>query len=165
MCLFQRGLQSDACRCATIETLRRNYISDGSVFSQTAQAIIKSPNSKRQDRFPIDVIGESHLLWPVSFTLATLAGKACCNPSNFFRAFARLCWLCVLEEGNCVATSNYKPHAESHQQHLALCMERHLRTVAIIIEVTNRHTDYSRMPAAALHRNHWQLRVIKRFFN
>ena len=36
---------------------------------------------------------------------------------------------------------NYKPQVESRQQHLALCMDRHLRSVAIMIEVTSRHTE------------------------
>ena len=51
---------------------------------------------------------------------------------------------------------NYKPQVESRQQHLALCMDRHLRSVAIMIEVTSRHlecthfySDCSQMPAVA----------------
>ena len=55
------------------------------------------------------------------------------------------------------AASTTKPLAESHQQHLALYMECHLRRVTIMIEVTSRHPewthfnlDYSRMPAVAL---------------
>ena len=36
---------------------------------------------------------------------------------------------------------NYKPQAESHQQHLALYTNRHLRSVAIMIEVISRHTE------------------------
>ena len=53
---------------------------------------------------------------------------------------------------------NYKQQVESRQQHLALYMDCHLRSVAITIEVTSRHTeythfnlDYSRIPAVALH--------------
>ena len=52
---------------------------------------------------------------------------------------------------------NYKPQLESRQQHLALYMDRHLRSVAIMIEVTSRHMEcthfnpnYSRMPVVAL---------------
>ena len=52
---------------------------------------------------------------------------------------------------------NYKPRASDPQQ-LALYVERHLRLVAIMIEVSSRHTkcanfnpDYSQMPAVALH--------------
>ena len=48
----------------------------------------------------------------------------------------------------------YKLQAESRQQHLALYMDRHLRSVAIMIEVTSHHMecthfnlDYSQMPA------------------
>ena len=36
---------------------------------------------------------------------------------------------------------NYKPQAESRQQHLSLYMDRHLRSVAIIIEMTGRHME------------------------
>ena len=68
----------------------------------------------------------------------------------FFRPFARLRWLRVLEEGNCVAASN------TNHKHLSLYMDRHLRSVAIMIEVTNRHMecthfnlDYSQMSAIA----------------
>ena len=53
---------------------------------------------------------------------------------------------------------NYKPQKESCQQHLALYMDRHLRSVAIMIEVTSWHMkcthfnlNYSRMPAIAQH--------------
>ena len=53
--------------------------------------------------------------------------------------------------------SNYKPQTESHQQHFGLYMERHLRSAAIIMEMTSRHTEcthfnlyYSQIPAAAL---------------
>ena len=47
---------------------------------------------------------------------------------------------------------NYKPQAESRQQHLALYMDRHLRSVAIMIEVTrpevgNRRPFYSKCAA------------------
>ena len=35
---------------------------------------------------------------------------------------------------------NYKPQTESHQQHLALHMDRHLHSVAIMI-VTSRHME------------------------
>ena len=52
---------------------------------------------------------------------------------------------------------NYKPQTESHQQQLALHMDRHLRSVAIMIEVTSRHmectyfnSNYNRMPAVSL---------------
>ena len=52
---------------------------------------------------------------------------------------------------------NYKQQVESRQQHLALYMDRHLHSLAIMIEVTSRHTecthfnlDYSRMPPVAL---------------
>ena len=52
---------------------------------------------------------------------------------------------------------NYKPQADSRQQHLALYMNRHLSLVAIMIKVTNRHTkcthfklDYIRIFAIAL---------------
>ena len=52
---------------------------------------------------------------------------------------------------------NYKPQVESRQQHLAFYTERHLCSVAIMIEVTSRHlecihfnSDYSQMPAVAL---------------
>ena len=52
---------------------------------------------------------------------------------------------------------NYKPQAESRQQHLALYVDCYLRSVAIRIEVTSRHIkctyfdlDYSRMLALAL---------------
>ena len=55
-----------------------------------------------------------------------------------------------------VSNFNYKPQAESRQQHLALCMDRHLRSAAIMIEVTGRQTEstpfnqyYSQMPAVA----------------
>ena len=58
---------------------------------------------------------------------------------------------------NSLSNFNYKPHTESHQQHLDLFIERHLRSVAIMIELTSRHTectyfnsDYSQMPAVAL---------------
>ena len=51
---------------------------------------------------------------------------------------------------------NYKPQAESCLQQLALCMDRHQCSVAIMIEVTSCHTkcahfnlDCSRMPAVA----------------
>ena len=53
-----------------------------------------------------------------------------------------------------VSNINYKSQVESQQQHLALYTERHLRSVAIMIEVTSRHMecthfnlDYSQMPA------------------
>ena len=49
-----------------------------------------------------------------------------------------------------------QPLTESHQQHLALYMDRHLRSIAIMIEVTSRHVEYthfdldcSRMTAVA----------------
>ena len=52
---------------------------------------------------------------------------------------------------------NYKPQVKSRQTHLALYSDRHLRSVAIMIEVTSRHMectrfklDYSRMLAVAL---------------
>ena len=60
---------------------------------------------------------------------------------------------------NCTNCSNlnYKPQTECRQQHLALYMDRHLRYVAIMIEVTSRHMecthfnlDYRQMPAVAL---------------
>ena len=51
---------------------------------------------------------------------------------------------------------NYKPQTQSRQQRLVLYMDHHLRSVAIMIEVTSHHTeyihcnlDYSRMPAAS----------------
>ena len=57
----------------------------------------------------------------------------------------------------CSNLNYYKPQTESHQQHLALYMDRHLSLVAIMIEVTSRHmkcthfhSHYSRMPAVAL---------------
>ena len=34
---------------------------------------------------------------------------------------------------------NYKPQAESRQQHLSLYMDRYLRSVAMMIEVTSQH--------------------------
>ena len=37
--------------------------------------------------------------------------------------------------------SNYKPQTEGYQQHLALYMDRHLRSVAIMIEVTSRYME------------------------
>ena len=50
----------------------------------------------------------------------------------------------------------YKSQTESCQQNLALYMDRHLRSVAIMIEVTSRHMvcthfnlDYSQMAAVA----------------
>ena len=55
--------------------------------------------------------------------------------------------------------SNYncKPQTESHQPHLALYTDRHLRSVSIMIKMASRHTecahfnlDYSWMPAVAL---------------
>ena len=46
---------------------------------------------------------------------------------------------------------------KSHQQHVALHMDCHLRSVAIMVDVTSRQMDcthckldYSRMPAVAL---------------
>ena len=52
---------------------------------------------------------------------------------------------------------NYKPQAESQQQHFALYMYCLLLSLAIIIEVTSRHMEcthfnlaYSQMPAVAL---------------
>ena len=52
---------------------------------------------------------------------------------------------------------NYKPQTESQQKHLVLYIDRHLRPVAIMIEVTSRHMEctdfnlvYSQMPAVAL---------------
>ena len=65
----------------------------------------------------------------------------------------------MLEEGLCsnLNNFNYKSQAESPQQHLALYMDRHLRSVAMEIEVTSHlmecthfNLDYSRMPAVAL---------------
>ena len=58
---------------------------------------------------------------------------------------------------DCVCSNfNYKPQTESHQHHLAFHMDRHLRSVAIMIEVTSHHTeftdfnsDYSQTPAVA----------------
>ena len=53
---------------------------------------------------------------------------------------------------------NYKPQAESRQQHLALYIDRLLRSVTILTEVASRQMEcthfnwnYSRMPAVALH--------------
>ena len=53
---------------------------------------------------------------------------------------------------------NYKPQVKSRQQHVALNMDRHLRSVAIMTEVINRHTEYThfnsdccQLPAFALH--------------
>ena len=47
---------------------------------------------------------------------------------------------------------------ESHQEHMDLYMDRHLRSVYITIEMTSRHMecthvnlDYSRMPAVAIY--------------
>ena len=67
----------------------------------------------------------------------------------------------MLEEGELcsnLSNFNYKPQVERCQQHLALCMDCQLRSVAIMIEVTSCHTeytrlnlDYSQMPALALH--------------
>ena len=55
----------------------------------------------------------------------------------------------------CSNLSN-KPQAESRQQHLALYMDHHIHSVAVMIEVTSRHMectyfnlDYSRKPAVA----------------
>ena len=49
---------------------------------------------------------------------------------------------------------NCKPQAESHQQHLALYMDRHLRSVVTMKEATSRHMqcthfnfNYSQIPA------------------
>ena len=66
---------------------------------------------------------------------------------------------CKLRAGRpTVATLNYKPQAESRQQHFALYIKRHLCLIAIMIEVTSRYTecnhfnlDYSQMPAVAQH--------------
>ena len=66
---------------------------------------------------------------------------------------------CALLSNRCsnVSNFNYKPQVESRQQYLALYMERHLCSVAIMIEVTSRHTECthynsnnSQMPAVAL---------------
>ena len=77
---------------------------------------------------------ESHLRRPANPTHPTLVGKACCDLNNF----------------------NYKPQVESRQQHLALYMDRHLRSVVIMLEVTSRYTKcshfnlvYSQMPVVA----------------
>ena len=71
--------------------------------------------------------------WPS--LAAPLSIGYCSNPSNF----------------------NCKPQVESRQQHLALYVDCHLCPLAIMIEVTTRHTecthfhlDYSRLPAVAL---------------
>ena len=51
---------------------------------------------------------------------------------------------------------NYKPQAESQQQHLGLYVDHHQLSVAIMIEVTSRHLectyfnlDYSQMHVVA----------------
>ena len=84
---------------------------------------------------------ESHLLRPASFTFSTLAGKACCNLSNFLRPSERLRWLRVLEEGYYVATlatstTNQKQRVINNTW--LLHMERHLHSATVMIEVTSR---------------------------
>ena len=75
-----------------------------------------------------------------------------------FYAFIQL----LLMQQNCkeytCSNLNYKPQAESRQQHLVLYMDRHLRSTAVMIEVTGRHMecthfnlDYSQIPAVAQH--------------
>ena len=83
--------------------------------------------------------------------LSTLAEKACCNLSNFFRLFARLRWLRVLEEGNCIG---YQLQIKTRKLSLDLCIKRHLPSLAIIIEAITRPTecthfnsDFGQMPA------------------
>ena len=43
--------------------------------------------------------------------------------------------------GGLCSNYNYKPQTESHQPHLALYANCHLRSVAIMIEVTSRHME------------------------
>ena len=68
------------------------------------------------------------------------------------------CWCINLSNLNC------KPQIESRQQQLALYIDRNIRLVAIMIDVTSRHlecTDYnldcSQMSAVALHRQNRML--------
>ena len=86
-------------------TLRRSYISTVVVGRQLLQSSSTSHRRvavpQRRDRLPLNSWRESHLLRPANLTLTTLAGKACCD----LHPYARLCYLHVLEEGNCVATS------------------------------------------------------------
>ena len=86
---------------------------------------------------------ESHLHRPASLILSTLAGEEVLQPKqrNYFRSFARLRWLRVLEEGNCVtnsatSTTNHKQKVTNNT--LALYMKQHLCSIAIIMEVTTR---------------------------
>ena len=63
-------------------------------------------------------------------------------------------------DSHCSNLSNfyYKPQIESRQQHLALYMDRRLHALALMVEVTSRHMeythfdlDYNQMPDVALH--------------
>ena len=89
---FKFGLQSDACRCATMVTATKklHFLR----CSWTAASLVKqhkpssSPNVKTA--FLLKSWRESHLVRPASLTLSTLAGKACCDLSNLLRPFARL---------------------------------------------------------------------------
>ena len=65
--------------------------------------------------------------------------------------------LCCFYQQGTVKQARHKPPVESQQQHLALYMEQHLHSVAIMIEVTSHHMEcihfnlnYSQMTAVAL---------------
>ena len=141
---FQLGLQSDACRRVTMVTPRRNYISLDVVGRQRLQSSSTShrrvAEPQRQDRLPNAVLAEISLYqrWRERHvvTLATSSVPLHVLCSNF----------------------NYKPQADSRQQHLALYMECHLLEVTVMVEVTCRqmecthfNLDNSRMPAVAQH--------------
>ena len=84
------------------------YIFPDVVGRQRLQSSSKShrratePQTSRPHSFDV-LVGFSLTHFGRQASLSTLAEKACCNISNLFHRFARLCWLRVLE-GNCVAT-------------------------------------------------------------
>ena len=79
------------------------------------------------------------------------------QPPPFLRPSPPAARACEGELCSNLSNFNYKSQVESRPQHMALYMDRHLRSLAIVIEVTSHHTecthfnlDYSQMPAVAL---------------
>ena len=97
------------------------------------------------------------------FNINWLYSQCLCKDNNYGAFITRLRLSAFKKNLNSnylcsnLSNFNYKLQTESQQQHLALYMECHLRSVAIMIEVTSRHMECTyfnlnsgQMPAVAL---------------
>ena len=95
---------------------------------------------QKHDTYIFLTIDQSHLFWPASFTLSTLARKACCDLSKLLHSFARLCELRMLEEGNSVATSSTTN--KKMPKTLGFIYGSPSTLSSYMIKVTSRHKEY-----------------------